>query len=303
MNDSYRIVFNGAQPGKALDEIKENLARLFRVKPEQVTTLIKTPGFVVKRGVDLQTANRFQVAMQGAGCVCVVESEESTPGMSANTTNAAPATSPPPVLTKQNVICSGCAATNPASAKFCLSCGTKLADVNTPAAVSDTSAINSAPSTLSGNTEVRRSQKTYAEIVRSWGAKAWIGVGSVVVVFLYLFNSGGGEAGSAADLIIKDALRSPSSYSVVSQKVLWTGKDETSKAYIVKTDFDAQNGFGGTIRDCYYTAFSVNGKNVNWNKLMGVRKCSSDVGDFGFVSVTEEQFIKNLIEMNHFSSD
>jgi hypothetical protein len=142
--DTYRVVFKGAQPGRSLDEIKDNLVRLFRVRPEQVMSLTNTPGSVVKRGIDLQTANRYQAAMQEAGCICVIESGDSAPGMSANTSNAAPTTSQQPVMTKQILICSNCATTNPDSAKFCASCGSKL-DAGAGVAISETSVINSTP--------------------------------------------------------------------------------------------------------------------------------------------------------------
>jgi hypothetical protein len=133
--------------------------------------------------------------------------------------------------------------------------------------------------------------------------KEWL-YGAAVVVALMLGGPlifGGSTATSTTDQIIKGSLRSPSSYSVKSQKVLWSGKSGSSKAYIVKTEFDAQNGFGANIRDCYYTSFSIEGNNVSWSPVWGLRKCSSDVGHFGYISVSESEFVKTLIEANNFS--
>jgi len=55
--------------------------------------------------------------------------------------------------------------------------------------------------------------------------------------------------------IIKKDLRSPSSFSLVSGKEMWKGKDqEGNPAFIVRVEYDAQNGFGAMIRDCKLVA-------------------------------------------------
>lgn len=134
--------------------------------------------------------------------------------------------------------------------------------------------------------------------------KKWLYGAAVVVALMFggPIMFGNSTATSGADQIIKGSLRSPSSYRVNSQKVLWSGKSGSRKAFIVKTEFDAQNGFGANIRDCYYTSFSIESNNVSWSQVWGLRKCSSDVGDWEFISVSESEFVKTLIEMNKFSN-
>ncbi len=108
---------------------------------------------------------------------------------------------------------------------------------------------------------------------------------------------------SVADKMISDKLKSPSSYSAVSQKTLWKGKHDGFDAYIIKTEFDAQNGFGAQIRDCYYTSFTLKADgNYSYSTMWGLRRCSDDVGDFGYFTITEAEFIKSLVQYNKFSA-
>lgn len=62
-----------------------------------------------------------------------------------------------------------------------------------------------------------------------------------------------------ASEIIKKNLRSPSSFSLISGKDVWSGNDTNGvSAYIVRIEYDAQNGFGAIIRDCQLVAFTMN---------------------------------------------
>jgi hypothetical protein len=40
----------------------------------------------------------------------------------------------------------------------------------------------------------------------------------------------------------------------------------------------------------------------SYSQMWGLRRCSDDVGNFGFATVTEPEFIKALVEYNNFSS-
>ena len=76
--------------------------------------------------------------------------------------------------------------------------------------------------------------------------------------------------------IIKQSLRSPSSYSLVSGKQVWAGKSAAGDvSYIVRIEYDAQNGFGATIRDCKFVAYSVKGSKVHWNQRSAMATCES----------------------------
>jgi len=65
---------------------------------------------------------------------------------------------------------------------------------------------------------------------------------------------------ATASEIIKKSLRSPSSFALVSGKEMWSGKNtEGNPAYIVRIEYDAQNGFGAMIRDCKLVALTMKG--------------------------------------------
>lgn len=82
---------------------------------------------------------------------------------------------------------------------------------------------------------------------------------------------------SNASNIIKKDLRSPSSFSLVSGKELWTGKDSNgNSAYIVRVEYDAQNGFGSMIRGCKLVAYYVNGEELKWKLYEGIRDCDPE---------------------------
>ena len=80
--------------------------------------------------------------------------------------------------------------------------------------------------------------------------------------------------------IIQDGLRSPSSFSLVSGKEMWAGKSAAGNdAYIVRIEYDAQNGFGATIRDCKFVAYSVKGTKLHWNPQSSIATCESPTFD------------------------
>lgn len=133
--------------------------------------------------------------------------------------------------------------------------------------------------------------------------KKRIGISCIAgALLLTTVLTGCGMAGSDADRIIQQSLRSPGSFSAVSHTTLFAGKKAGQPAYIVKVEYDAQNGFGGTVRDCTYVSFYHEGGDIKWSQMWGLRQCSADVGNFGFMNVTEDQFVKTLIENNDFHS-
>lgn len=62
------------------------------------------------------------------------------------------------------------------------------------------------------------------------------------------------EVGHASSLIQKQ-LKSPSSFVLTSGEMKWEGDNKNGKpAYVVKVLYDAENGFGATIRECALVA-------------------------------------------------
>ena len=77
--------------------------------------------------------------------------------------------------------------------------------------------------------------------------------------------------------IIKKSLLAPSSFSLVSGKEVWSGKNaEGNLAHIVRVEYDAQNGFGAMIRDCKLVAYSDKGSNISWQTNGAMEACGSN---------------------------
>lgn len=105
---------------------------------------------------------------------------------------------------------------------------------------------------------------------------ALAGAGVFAAGYIASAALGPSDAGNA-DKLLKEALRSPASYSSASSDTVWTGKTDTGKkARIVKVTFDAQNGFGATIRDCQYVAFWYDGSKVFHFPNRHTWPCSGD---------------------------
>ena len=107
----------------------------------------------------------------------------------------------------------------------------------------------------------------------------------------------GSTAMGAADQLISSQLRSPSSYSVVSQKIVWTGNYKGRNSYVVRTEYDAQNGFGASIRDCKYVAFSLEGTQIKGKRNTMMLDCGSEptMRQLGY---TEESAIQMIVSQN-----
>lgn len=73
MGATYRVVLNGTMPGQAIDRVAQDLSALFKLSVEQSRALLARPGLLIKKGVDLQTAVKYQAALEKRGCACVVE--------------------------------------------------------------------------------------------------------------------------------------------------------------------------------------------------------------------------------------
>lgn len=101
-------------------------------------------------------------------------------------------------------------------------------------------------------------------------------IGSMfAVVAALLLSACGVSPDNGAATVIKKGLKSPSSYSQSSSKEVWSGKaPDGNKAYVVRVEYDAQNGFGAMIRDCQYVAFRVKGDEVMWQRNTAMAPCN-----------------------------
>ena len=71
--DRYKIVFRGKlQAGKSLEEVKQNMARVFKLGPDAIDKLFSGKSVVMKKNLDRQQALKFKTAIQKAGAECGV---------------------------------------------------------------------------------------------------------------------------------------------------------------------------------------------------------------------------------------
>jgi len=75
MKTSYRVVIKGVDPNHSVAGVAAALAPAFKVPKEQMIAFLQAPQFVVKRGLDLSSAARYEDALGKGGCVCLVEPE------------------------------------------------------------------------------------------------------------------------------------------------------------------------------------------------------------------------------------
>jgi hypothetical protein len=75
LSKTYRVVLEGVKQGFAREFVVGELATLFKRSAEQVEPLLDTRGTVVKKGIDLPTARKYQDALERRGCSCSIEAE------------------------------------------------------------------------------------------------------------------------------------------------------------------------------------------------------------------------------------
>jgi hypothetical protein len=89
----FNVVFGGAvSGGRNVEEVKKNLAALFKADEKKIDQLFETPHMVLKRNIDYEQAMKYQTAVQRAGAICEVEEVIQDVGQQA----AAPS-GPPPI--------------------------------------------------------------------------------------------------------------------------------------------------------------------------------------------------------------
>src|SRR5215467_8967239 len=94
MADTYRVRIQGALAGFDREQVVQKLAALFKREPDAVRAMLGGSGTVVKQGVDLDTARKYQQALLQQGCACLIESEKPAPAPDPKP--AAPPPPPPP---------------------------------------------------------------------------------------------------------------------------------------------------------------------------------------------------------------
>ncbi|MGD2096862.1 MAG: hypothetical protein PVG35_04730 [Desulfobacterales bacterium] len=95
----FNVVFGGTiSGGHKAEDVKKNLATLFKADPQKIDQLFEAPQAVLKRNVDYDQAMKYQTALQRAGAVCDVQEVIQEMDQQA----AAPST-PPPIQQQSGV--------------------------------------------------------------------------------------------------------------------------------------------------------------------------------------------------------
>jgi hypothetical protein len=79
MSTTYRVIMIGARPGHAPDHVARGIAELFKVDAEQAASMLSQRALTIKRGVDLETAAKYQASLEKRGCACLIEPDQQAP--------------------------------------------------------------------------------------------------------------------------------------------------------------------------------------------------------------------------------
>lgn len=73
MAATYRVVIQGVTPGKDFAEVASALSQAFKLPAEKLAPVLQLPRFIIRRGLTLADAARYEQVLQQAGAVCVAE--------------------------------------------------------------------------------------------------------------------------------------------------------------------------------------------------------------------------------------
>jgi hypothetical protein len=95
---TFAVVFSGkVAEGASVEQVKSNVAKLFKVELASVERLFTGARVVIKKGLDEATAKKYQAALTGAGAQCEVVNAAAPP---AATAKSAPVKTEPVVAAR-----------------------------------------------------------------------------------------------------------------------------------------------------------------------------------------------------------
>lgn len=235
----YRVVISGRQVGTDSTVVASRLAKLFNASDEQIQNVLSAPRYVAKQGLTLELAHQYQRAIAATGAECILEEELST---------------------------------------------SLAVDLPEATAKDDPSKSNPSRSKSSSVVGPRRGVSLLSKLVAgllfvSGAYSLWSALhtnDSFAPPGHFLAHA---SAKGIADQIIKRDLASPNSFSSVSKQVLWFSERGEETAYIVRTEYDALNKFGASLRDCRYLGFVTSGEKFTHNPRDGQQACDDRLDD------------------------
>ncbi|WP_051327111.1 hypothetical protein [Desulfatibacillum aliphaticivorans] len=89
--DRFTLLFSGqVAAGRAPQEVKDNLAKMFRMTPDRANKLFSGKTVVIKRGLTAEEAMKYQLAFEKAGAICRLAAEAGQAPKQQAPVNAAP---------------------------------------------------------------------------------------------------------------------------------------------------------------------------------------------------------------------
>jgi hypothetical protein len=76
---TFRVTTRGLRPGYSAELAADQVAALFKCGKEQIAPLLGSRPVVVKRRLTQEAAGRYARALEGCGCLCVIEAEATPP--------------------------------------------------------------------------------------------------------------------------------------------------------------------------------------------------------------------------------
>lgn len=73
MGSGFNIVLTGISFRQDRRNVRDNLARLFKCAPERIERLLATAPVAIKSGLSMETALKYQKAIQDSGAECMVK--------------------------------------------------------------------------------------------------------------------------------------------------------------------------------------------------------------------------------------
>jgi predicted RNA-binding Zn-ribbon protein involved in translation (DUF1610 family) len=124
---TYQVVLNGIQPGKSTTEVSAKFAALFKATSAQVDAMLAAKSYVLKKGVSPDVAANYKKAIEAAGGMCKLVTEEEPFSLDIELPNTElqvlPVAAIPASAAKSTVSCIGCGRTISIAAATCPECG------------------------------------------------------------------------------------------------------------------------------------------------------------------------------------
>lgn len=84
MATTYRVKIQGVVPGRDMGEVATALSQTFKLPVEKLAAVLKVPSFIIKRGLNLADAAKYEEVLRQAGAACIAEAEVEEPPAKAN---------------------------------------------------------------------------------------------------------------------------------------------------------------------------------------------------------------------------